>query len=363
MCWSVILIILLLSLDKWIVINMSFNDSFRDDNVNTFIKDLCNQAKEMGIGPFPRGPSLPLKNIIIKDTQTAFNPKSQFIGIKNNLRTIPSLKGLQMILFITPSKQHRFSEEIYGEIKRLGDVDSGLTTQCVNIDSIWNPRDRRGPRKWNRSYLRQLMLKVNPKLGGTNVALCDSASMPSILRNNGLMIVGADVNHPAPADKISPSIAALVASYDRDYTNYYTSISMQPKSREEMIKHLDSMMNEALKSYFRKNKVLPQRIVFYRDGVSEGQFQHVIDNEYDLLFKAFSKISATYKPKLTFIVVQKRHHTRFMVEDTKRNVDPGTVVEKAITHKNDFDFYLCSHNGRIVSIFKLFFIYFHWLFH
>ena len=316
---------------------MSFTDSLKDCDINEFCNELCNHAEEMGMTappPFKRG-RIP-----------EFIPKTTFMGIKQKLQNYSELK---MILFITPDKSYEYSDEIYSEIKLLGDVETvgGLTTQCVNINSIYDKRSRR--RKWNRSYLRQLMLKVNPKLGGTNVALLDGGSMPSIFRNKSLMIVGADVNHPAPADKISPSIAALVGSYDNEFSNYYTTVSMQPKSREEMIKYLDVMTVELLTNYRKKQKCLPQRIIFYRDGVSEGQFQHVIDNEYPLLTQAFAKLDAKYKPKLTFIVVQKRHHTRFMTADRKQNVPPGTVVEKSITHKNDFDFYLCSHAGRIVS--------------
>ena len=328
-----------LSLENWILINMSFTDSFEDRYIDEFCHELCEQAKEMGMSAED-----PNKKILIR----SFIPKTTFAGMKTRLELIPNLK---MILFITPDKSYEYSDEIYSEIKLLGDVETmgGLTTQCVNINSIWDKRSNR--KKFNRSYFRQLMLKVNPKLGGTNFALkLDSSSMPSIFRCNSLMIIGADVNHPAPADRMSPSIAALVGSYDNEYSNYYTTVSMQPKSREEMIKYLDIMVIELLNNYKNKQKGnLPDQIIFYRDGVSEGQFQHVIDNEYPLLTQAFSKIKVGYNPKLTFIVVQKRHHTRFMTADTKKNVPPGTVVEKQITHKRDFDFYLCSHAGKIVS--------------
>jgi len=49
-------------------------------------------------------------------------------------------------------------------------------------------------------------------------------------------------------------------------------------------------------------------------------------------------------PKLTFIVVKKRHNTRFFVYDGQatKNVDAGTVVDQQITHPSQFDFYLCS---------------------
>ncbi|KAK1599224.1 hypothetical protein QYE76_071928 [Lolium multiflorum] len=60
-----------------------------------------------------------------------------------------------------------------------------------------------------------------------------------------------------------------------------------------------------------------------------------------------------YLPPVTFVVVQKRHHTRLFPEnhgardltDRSGNILPGTVVDTKICHPSEFDFYLCSHAG------------------
>lgn len=58
-----------------------------------------------------------------------------------------------------------------------------------------------------------------------------------------------------------------------------------------------------------------------------------------------------YQPGITFIAVQKRHHTRLFAVDKKDqvgkafNIPPGTTVDVGITHPTEFDFYLCSHAG------------------
>ena len=46
-----------------------------------------------------------------------------------------------------------------------------------------------------------------------------------------------------------------------------------------MVTDLCDMMIERLTAFREKSKVLPERIIVYRDGVSEGQFQQVIDEE------------------------------------------------------------------------------------
>jgi eukaryotic translation initiation factor 2C len=118
-----------------------------------------------------------------------------------------------------------------------------------------------------------------------------------------------------------------------------------------MVEDLEEMMLELLNDYEAKCGELPKRVVVYRDGVSDGQFQYVLNEELVLLQKSFKKKSPKYEPKLTFLVVQKRHHTRLRSLDPKqvvgrhRNVPPGTLVDRDITHKTDFDFFLCSHEG------------------
>lgn len=53
-------------------------------------------------------------------------------------------------------------------------------------------------------------------------------------------------------------------------------------------------------------------------------------------------------PLLTFIVVKKRHHTRFFTLDHQNrtaNVPPGLVVDTDIVHPGQFSFFLNSHKA------------------
>ena len=58
-----------------------------------------------------------------------------------------------------------------------------------------------------------------------------------------------------------------------------------------------------------------------------------------------------YQPGITFIVVQKRHHTRLFCRSQEDrsgksgNIPAGTTVDVGICHPTEFDFYLCSHAG------------------
>ena len=107
----------------------------------------------------------------------------------------------------------------------------------------------------------------------------------------------------------------------------------------------------------------PHRIILYRDAISEGQFMHVLQHELTAIREACIKLEADYKPGITFIAVQKRHHTRLFCADKKEqsgksgNIPAGTTVDVCITHPTEFDFYLCSHQGIQVSVFTIWFFF------
>jgi eukaryotic translation initiation factor 2C len=54
--------------------------------------------------------------------------------------------------------------------------------------------------------------------------------------------------------------------------------------------------------------------------VSEGQFSLVLRHEINKLREACTKINNAYKPAITFVTVQKRHHTRFFPVNPKDSV-------------------------------------------
>lgn len=137
---------------------------------------------------------------------------------------------------------------------------------------------------------------------------------------------------------------------DKDATKYSTVLRVQPPLMED-IQDLKAMAKELILRFYQTNRgVKPTRIVFYRDGVSEGQFLHVFHQEVRAIRAACFELDASYAPPITFVVVQKRHHTRFFptpgsATDRSGNVAPGCVVDTTVVHPREFDFYLQSHAG------------------
>lgn len=85
------------------------------------------------------------------------------------------------------------------------------------------------------------------------------------------------VGHPGPGSA-APSIAALVASHDLGGLSYSTQARAQP-SRTEIIQDLQGMSMALIKKFYKQTRQKPGRIIFYRDGVSEGQYAQVARDE------------------------------------------------------------------------------------
>lgn len=257
---------------------------------------------------------------------------------------------LQLIFVVLQQK----SKDLYAEVKRIGDNVLGIPTQCVQEKLVKQAKPQ---------VCSNIAMKINAKLGGVNHIIHKDVEELSFSRP--VIFFGADVTHPGFGEHM-PSVAAVVASLDRHASRYCARVRAQTHEKnggaQEIIRDLAEMVRECLIQFYKTNgKTKPERIVFYRDGVSEGQFDQVLVHEVRAVQEACMKLDKDYRPGITFVVVQKRHHARLFCEDRKDetgragNVPPGTTVDKGITHPFEFDFYLCSHYGIQVSGFSVIF--------
>lgn len=253
------------------------------------------------------------------------NPAS----IEREMRSFTSKVNLVVVLLE--------NKDAYGTVKRVAD-HFGRASQCVKWDNIEKPIHK------------NLMLKINTKMGGVNHSLAHilppGRSLPWFC-DNRVMFVGIDVSHPERGST-QPSIAAVVASMDaRDPLHYAAVISSQT-SREEMVQGLADAIVKLLTLYKAIHGEIPSRMIVYRDGVSDGQFAILLDAELRSIHEALALMG--YLPeamKITIIVCQKGHHTRFFYEDPSDrshiNPCPGLIVEDVITSPLLNEFYLNSH--------------------
>jgi eukaryotic translation initiation factor 2C len=302
-----------------------------------------------------------------------------------------AMGGKHLVVFL-------FNESavLFSHIKRHGDVLCGVPTTCVRASKI----EIQAQSRWDNNllqYMSNVALKVNLKGSGVNQKLLTptastttrsqgvpkmpmggvvlpsrhkpgtSAAKPTFkpdpnfanesffepFKGEPTMVVGIDVTHPAPGDSpLTPSVAGMVASVDHHLGQWPAVLRVQNR-KEEMVKKLGEMLGTRLEVWLGKNKVLPRNILIYRDGVSEGQYTEVIEDEYkqlhdDCLVEYNKK--GLPEPRITIVVAGKRHHTRFYPvatssedADKSGNTKAGLVVDRGVTEVRNWDFYLQAH--------------------
>lgn len=258
--------------------------------------------------------------------------------VNNNPRDIlacfTEIADFDLVFVILPN----FPDNVYAMVKQAAELSTGLLTQCLRSKTLQNRID-------DESTFSNLLLKVNAKRDGTN----HKFYRPPKCLLVPCMIMGADVTHPSPDARNIPSVAAVTASHDPFAFKYNYSWRLQPP-KVEIIKDLKNITRDHLMRFYKANKQCkPQHLIFYRDGVSDGQFDEVLKVELNAIRDACKSLQKDYQPPITFLVVQKRHHTRFFPcnsrdsEDKNKNVPAGTCVDTEITNYRAQDFYLVSH--------------------
>lgn len=246
----------------------------------------------------------------------------------------------QLLIFLV---QNRNSQH-YLRIKKSCDCRFGVVSQVMQAAQV---------AKGNPQYYSNVLMKVNAKLGGcTTQAVPSQGSGFKGQFNAPTVFIGADVSHASPGSE-QPSMAALTVSFDRHAGRYAAGCQTNGR-RVEMItdQNMRSILGPLLQTWMSDvgGGQIPSQIYYLRDGVSEGQFIKVMNEEVPCIRAIMDKLAnGKWNGKITVIIAAKRHHIRAFPKqgdgDQKGNPLPGTLIEKDVTSPHEFDFYLYSHTA------------------
>ena len=267
----------------------------------------------------------------VPDTSKAIETAFYAAGNKAKLRP-------QMLLVIATNR----SANVYERVKKNCDCRWGIVSQVVLASNVV----KNAPQ-----YCSNVLMKFNCKMGGTTSAI--KPRKPYFLEPT--MIIGADVSHAAPGIS-QVSIAAITVSMDKTASRYCAAVQSNGVRRELIANDNVVNMTEPLIQRWMENVgegKLPKHIYYFRDGVSEGQFIPLIQNEVAELKRACLHKADGNKnliPKFTVVVAEKRHHIRFFPTpgpgaDKNGNPVPGTIVDRDVTHPFENDVYLSAHSA------------------
>ncbi|XP_050076916.1 protein argonaute-3 [Anopheles maculipalpis] len=238
--------------------------------------------------------------------------------------------GTQIVLILCPTSR----DDRYAAIKRVLCTEIPIPSQIVNARTLNN--DKR-----NRSIVLKILMQMNCKLGGTlwsvNIPLKDT------------MICGIDTYHETR--KRNNSVSAFVGSLDASFTHWYSRVTIQ-EHKEELLNGLCVSLEKTLQVYRRRNCTLPQKIIIFRDGISDSAMTVCEEYEIPQLEAACKTIAPDYSPKITFVVIQKRIITRLfsMSGDGIGNAPAGSVLDHTVTRRCKYDFFLVAQTVQMGTV-------------
>ncbi|OJJ51616.1 hypothetical protein ASPZODRAFT_435068 [Penicilliopsis zonata CBS 506.65] len=247
-------------------------------------------------------------------------------------------KDPQLLLIVVPDK----NSFTYLRIKKSCDCRWGVPSQVLQSAHV---------SKANPQYISNVLMKVNAKLGGTTARAIPK--VPEAALRPHSMIIGADVSHPHMG-VWSPSMAAMTVCMDTFGGRYWGAceangdrVEIINRSNIEVI--LLPLVREWMSTVGQGRA--PDHVYYFRDGVSSGQFQHVLEKEVLDMRSIFMQLTQDqWKGKFTVVVANKRHHLRAFPKPGDRNSAdrngnplPGTLISRDVTSPHDWDFLLYSH--------------------
>ncbi|KAK5089548.1 Protein argonaute [Exophiala xenobiotica] len=256
-----------------------------------------------------------------------------FQATGNNFKARP-----QILIFLVQNR----NAQHYLRIKKSCDKRFGVVSQVMQAAQV---------QKGNPQYYSNVLMKFNAKLGGATAQVVPA-------KDSGFsgqfpvptLFIGADVSHASPGSE-QASMAAITVSYDR-FGGRYAAGCQTNGHRVEMIteNNMKSILGPLISNWMSEigGGRVPGQVYYMRDGVSEGQFTKVIQEEVPHIRAVLDKLSnGKWGGKLTVVIASKRHHLRAFPKqgdgDQKGNPLPGTLIEKDITMPNEWDFFLYSH--------------------
>ncbi|KAJ7859445.1 argonaute-like protein [Mycena leptocephala] len=237
-------------------------------------------------------------------------PLQKFLDASREVALVKIRKAIINALKNSGNKKPSF-------ILRLGDVDLGIHTVHMQLSKAL------GDERKQDQYL-------------SNIWHLEPSAMVWLTKDKTMM-VGIDVTHPGPTSRVgSPSIAAVVASVDDNFVQFPASLRIQKpdvnRESKEMVTELRDMLVERLLVYEKRNNFLPERIIVFRDGVSEGQFDIVVREEKAQILEAFEKLSTKNRGPQPYRLLVAIIICHIIFDPSlNKNTNPGTVVDKAVT--------------------------------
>lgn len=288
-----------------------------------------------------------------------FNPAQDYNDWDSLFKMLQS-KNVKFVLLIDPKSSKALHS--HGFLKMF-ECKYKILTQQVDYNTTLNVIQ-----KHQHVTLSNILYKTNVKNGGINYKpLFDNAGQNLDVNSGKVLVIAYDVSHPGgvnpglvePQKESSnlknredetPSVVGLVANVIKDPAafvgNYfYQQPRCEAVNAGELRAYTTRLLTQMRKN--RPNMLLPSTVVILRDGVSEGQFRMVLEDELRTIKSGFYDFNKDYKPKFVVALATKRHHKRFFENNKQSKANPaaGSFITERVVRPDCVEFFMGCHKA------------------
>ncbi|KAM3719351.1 Uncharacterized protein ACO02O_11234 [Dirofilaria immitis] len=333
---------------RWVI--FMFHNAVDQQSADRFIAAFINRSRDHGV-------QMPNPSRSEKYYRTDMNFLIEKIEFMRR-------NGVEYILFITRDKY----DPVHDTMK-LTEIKCGVVTQHVHSNTIFKAISNRGA----EMTLDNLIMKMNLKLGGITHALSSSVAFLSKnrLTNNIMdqewlrhtrMFFGLDMSHASPQSLYErqahippnePTVVAMTFSCGEPFAIQGEYWMQEP--RLHIAKYLKEHVEKAVRIFrdTSKAKRLPEHVIVFRSGVSEGEYAKIINEEGKQFREAFVAAAdgRAERVRLTIVIMQAHSNYRIYPEHiqqgsaSQQNVPPGTIVDVDVVHPAQTEFIIVAHKS------------------
>lgn len=223
-------------------------------------------------------------------------------------------------------------DTLYKRIKEYCDLKVRILTQVslVNFKNVSK-----------KGYADKLVMQMAAKLGFPLWHVEKPAGFRP--KDAITMLIGADVYH----SKGKESVSAVIGTTNQDFSKYCSLSNVQLRRGQEIMDNVAEMVVECIQEFKATNKFLPEKILFFRDGVGDQMINLVKEHEISKIKEMLETKFPGQVPKLTMVLVTKRISDKFLRETSGTEVSnpsSGTIISSPAIIKKSLEFFMIAQN-------------------
>ena len=246
-----------------------------------------------------------------------------------------------IFLFMLEENRENFHYRVFKSV--INKFNWSIPTQVV----LYNEKKLKNP---NLTKFTNILCQIWAKKGN-ELYICDFGFIPNTL----VVAYSSMVLHDK---KILTSISISIGTKLYEYM-FYSKIEENKNNDYRISPSIESLLTKALIAIGKHLKKDIDNIVIYRDAVNEKQQKFVklyeINSIKNAIISANEQLEKKFfeNTKWCLLLVSKINEVKMFLEEQYegnnieiKNVPVGTIVDRVITHKDKYDFYLNSAETR-----------------